>query len=133
MDGLTACVNLIVDALRLVWPGSALDADDLRPATGNYILFESSRIVALLAHLRQGSIRVADGDAVHAGQGVAQVGNSGRSLAPHLHLQVMDGRDPPTATIIPFRVRAYERWNGASREPVSNGVLEKGERIRYEE
>lgn len=119
-------VNLVADVLRLLWPGPALDADDLRPATGNYILVEAGGIVALLAHLRQGSLRVAAGDTVHAGQNMAQVGNSGRSLMPHLHLQMMDGRDPLTAKIVPFKVRAYERWNGRSWEPVSDGTLEKG-------
>jgi hypothetical protein len=124
-------VNLIVDLLRLLRPAAALDAGDLRPATGNYILVESGDIAVLLAHLHEGSVRVATGDAVLAGQHVAQVGNSGRSLMPHLHLQVMDGRDPLTAKIIPFRVRAYERWNGSSWEPVAAGVLAKGEWIRY--
>lgn len=44
----------------------------------------------LLAHLRQGSVRVRPGDTVHAGQQVAECGNSGNSTQPHVHVQVID-------------------------------------------
>lgn len=44
----------------------------------------------VLAHLRQHSLRVAVGDHVRSGQPVAQVGNSGNSDQPHLHLQIQN-------------------------------------------
>lgn len=37
-----------------------------------------------------------------------------------------------TVKIIPFRMRAYERWNGRSWQPVADGMFAKGERVRYE-
>lgn len=56
---------------------------------GNYILL---RTVAgshvLLAHLKQGSLRVRQGEWVAAGQPLAACGSSGRAPEPHLHLQV---------------------------------------------
>lgn len=50
-------------------------------------------------HLAKGSVRVKVGDAVAAGQPIAQVGLSGNTEYPHLHLTVRRG----TVTIDPFR------------------------------
>jgi hypothetical protein len=61
------------------------------------------------------------------GQLVAEVGNS---LAPHLHVQVMDGPNPLTARLIPFRVRRYERWDGARWESVQASPFKNGHRVR---
>jgi murein DD-endopeptidase MepM/ murein hydrolase activator NlpD len=47
----------------------------------------------LLGHLRRGSVRVAPGQAVAAGQVVAECGNSGNSTQPHVHLQATDSTD----------------------------------------
>lgn len=47
----------------------------------------------LLGHLQKGSVLVAEGDAVHAGQPIAKCGNSGNTSHPHLHLQVQNGPD----------------------------------------
>ncbi|HEX8343829.1 MAG TPA: M23 family metallopeptidase, partial [Actinoplanes sp.] len=52
---------------------------------GNYLIIalgDGGAFVAL-AHLRAGSIRVAAGDKVTAGQHVAACGNSGNSTQPH--------------------------------------------------
>jgi hypothetical protein len=44
----------------------------------------------LMAHVKQGSVRVQVGDVVRRGQPIAAVGNNGHTNAPHLHLQVQD-------------------------------------------
>jgi|GEM_PF-2283071 len=48
-------------------------------ATGRYIR---------IAHMKQYSVNVSNGDAVKIGQYLGQVGNSGFSSAPHVHLQM---------------------------------------------
>jgi hypothetical protein len=68
--------------------------NDLRSLLGNYVLVEGQPGVALFAHLRKGSIRVRRGQAVKAGEQLANVGNSGNSTMPHLHFHVMDSVDP---------------------------------------
>ena len=59
---------------------------------------------AVLAHLRQGTLRVGVGERVRKGDPLALVGNSGASSMPHLHLQVQthpDLRDPDNRSV-PF-------------------------------
>lgn len=62
---------------------------DPEKATGNHVIIETEdgRFV-LLAHIRNGTVSVAKGDAVVAGQPIGEVGNSGNTTAPHLHMQV---------------------------------------------
>jgi murein DD-endopeptidase MepM/ murein hydrolase activator NlpD len=61
---------------------------------GNYVLVRTADAAfVLLAHLRQGSLEVKQGDWVEAGQVIGACGNSGRSGQPHLHLQVQGSED----------------------------------------
>ncbi|MFZ4208240.1 M23 family metallopeptidase [Streptomyces griseoincarnatus] len=85
---------------------------------GNHVVLDlGGGAHALYAHLRRGSLTVREGDRVHAGQVLAQVGNSGNSTEPHLHFQLMDGPDPDTARGIPFT------WRGIG-VPRNNEVFE---------
>jgi len=52
-------------------------------------MIQADDIYVLLCHLRNGSLLVKKGDAVRAGQKIGEVGNSGNSIQPHLHIQVM--------------------------------------------
>lgn len=74
---------------------------------GNHVVLSTRAGYIFLAHLQQGSIRVRPGDHVHAGQRIALVGNSGNSVAPHLHLQVMDAADPTAASVVPFHLQRF--------------------------
>ncbi|MEU6646641.1 M23 family metallopeptidase [Saccharomonospora sp. NPDC046836] len=70
---------------------------------GNHIILDlGDGAYAAFAHLRRGSLRVAPGDRVTAGQEMAECGNSGNSSEPHLHFQLMDGPDVMTARGVPF-------------------------------
>ena len=62
---------------------------------------------AFYAHLQPGSVAVAVGDEVAAGQPIGRLGNSGGSLAPHLHFGLLDGPDPRTADSLPFVLDRY--------------------------
>jgi murein DD-endopeptidase MepM/ murein hydrolase activator NlpD len=92
---------------------------------GNHICIDmgDGRYV-LLAHLQKGSLKVAEGDTVHAGEPLAKCGNSGNTSHPHLHIQVQDaprifvsGKGDATTYPILFRdaarVRADQTANGA--------------------
>ena len=59
---------------------------------GNYILMTTEENdYVLMAHLKQGSLRVAPGSYVWEGRPIGQVGNSGNTTGPHLHIEMLDG------------------------------------------
>jgi hypothetical protein len=55
-------------------------------SAGNQVRIDTGRSIVFLCHLRPGSVRVAEGDQVETGAPLGQVGNSGRSSEPHLHV-----------------------------------------------
>lgn len=57
-------------------------------ALGNRVVIAFENYEVVLAQLKQGSIRVATGDTVIAGQLLAAVGSSGDVAEPHLHIHV---------------------------------------------
>ena len=65
-------------------PGS----DNFQSMAGNHIYgrLDETGTVLILAHLKKGSINVREGQHVNEGEFLAQVGNSGSSSEPHLHI-----------------------------------------------
>lgn len=62
--------------------------DDFQSMAGNYIYLriDETETFLILAHLKKGSIKVREGQRVNEGEFLAQVGNSGSSSEPHLHI-----------------------------------------------
>lgn len=58
---------------------------------GNHLLIESEGVEILLAHLKRGSIKVNVGDTVNTNTLIGQVGNTGNTSEPHLHMHVERG------------------------------------------
>lgn len=74
---------------------------------GNHLVLDlGDGTYAMYAHVRRGSLRVRAGEAVRAGQILAECGNSGNSTEPHVHFQLMDDPDLDVAIGIPFT------WHG---------------------
>jgi len=84
-----------------------------------------------MAHLRNGSVKVTEGRPVKTGDPVGEVGNSGNTTGPHLHVQLMKGGNPFTATGLPCRFKTYESYRHNEWETVTNGIPGRLERIRY--
>ncbi|RFP87597.1 M23 family peptidase [Rhodobacteraceae bacterium 63075] len=65
--------------------------------TGNSVVLECDGLAVVLAHFIPGSLSVTEGETVEIGQGIANVGNSGNSGEPHLHVHVQEiaSRDQP--------------------------------------
>ncbi|MBE7103381.1 M23 family metallopeptidase [Bacillus cereus] len=65
-------------------PGS----DEFQSMAGNhiYLRLDETGTFLFLAHLKKGSIKVREGQHVNEGEVLAQVGNSGSSSEPHLHI-----------------------------------------------
>jgi murein DD-endopeptidase MepM/ murein hydrolase activator NlpD len=83
-------VTAAVDTL----PDLPVGTVDRSHPEGNHVVVDigDGRFV-LMGHLRQGSLRVGVGDRVRTGQVLAEVGNSGNTDEPHLHLQVQNMPD----------------------------------------
>jgi hypothetical protein len=105
-------------------------AKDYRILAGNFIIVETSGRYAVYAHAQTGSILVAPGERVTAGQPLAKVGHSGNSTAPHLHFQLMDHPDPWQAQGIPCCFREYEVFQQGAWRPLQNGIPRATDRIR---
>jgi hypothetical protein len=57
--------------------------------TGNTLIIKDSNYYFLIGHLKKGSIRINTGDYVHQNDLLAEVGNSGYSERPHVHMQLI--------------------------------------------
>lgn len=105
---------------------------DIRPNVGNYVMIQSETgEIVFLAHMRSGSVKVVVGQRVAVGQIIGEVGNSGNTTAPHLHINLFDQMDNPLqAQVLPFVFRHYERKNGSVWETIQHGIPQKGEVVR---
>lgn len=61
-------------------------AVDRANMAGNHVILDCGTAWIVLGHFRRGSVRVRDGDSVRVGAHIANVGNSGNSDEPHLHI-----------------------------------------------
>jgi len=59
---------------------------DREVLAGNFVLLRCDDVELLLAHLVPGSVQVSPGDRVRAGDRLGEVGNSGQTAEPHLHV-----------------------------------------------
>ena len=105
--------------------------DDIQSVAGNYIIIRiDDNIYAALAHLQTGSVQVTAGQTIKKGELIGRVGNSGNSLAPHLHFQLMDSSDMATANGLPCAFEEYEVFRDGEWQNVKNGIPKDRERIR---
>ncbi len=89
-------------------PGKYPEAISLDAADGNSIILDlGQHRYALYAHLQPGSLRVRKGDHVKTGQVLALVGNSGNSVAPHLHFQVTDAPSSLASNGLPYEIDIF--------------------------
>ncbi len=97
-----------IERVRDDVPDNPLGVCNYAESWGNYVLLRMEQGGwALLAHLKQASVAVAAGAHVELGAYLGQVGNSGRSPVPHLHLQVQNSPRLGAPTT-PFRLANYE-------------------------
>jgi hypothetical protein len=96
--------------------------EDLTRACGNYVIINhGDGIWSCLAHLRNGSVKVKAGDEIKIGEAVGELGNSGFSSGPHLHIHFMDSPDLLTSSPLPIEFSIEgAKYAPQSGEMVSN-------------
>ncbi len=103
-----AAVVVAVDGLPDITPGALPDSINPAEADGNHVILDlGNGAYVLYAHLQPGSVRVAVGNVVRRGQVLGLVGNSGNTLAPHLHLHIMDAPSGLVANGLPYVFDRY--------------------------
>ncbi|NDC40227.1 MAG: M23 family metallopeptidase [Chitinophagia bacterium] len=58
------------------------------PTNTNGVVIEGAQFYVCMVHMKYGSVLVKEGDSVKEGQPLGCAGNSGKSIEPHLHIQV---------------------------------------------
>lgn len=105
----------VVDGLKDNVPGEM----DVHNPAGNYVIIQhQSKEYSMLAHLKQSSIIVREGDKVKLGQYIGLCGNSGNSSEPHLHFQIMNSADFTTGKSI--RIRFQNQQEPIQGDFISN-------------
>lgn len=72
-------------------PDMTVPEMDRQNMLGNFVLLSCNDFQVVLAHLQPGSVTVAAGAVVIAGDLLGRVGNSGNSSLPHLHIHAQRG------------------------------------------
>jgi hypothetical protein len=103
-----ATVVTAIDGLPNQVPGHMPENISIEEADGNSVVLDlGSGHFALYAHLKPGSVRVHVGDSVKRGQIIGLVGNSGNSLAPHLHFHVMAHQSALASNGLPYEIDSF--------------------------
>ena len=98
-----------IDGLPEQVPGVFPEGISVEEADGNSVILDiGGGNYALYAHFQPGSVRVEEGDREERGEVLGLVGNSGNSLAPHLHFHVMSGPQSLASNGLPYEVDSFE-------------------------
>lgn len=89
-------------------PGTYPEGIAIDEADGNFVVLDiGDGFFVNYAHMQPGSVRPKVGDRVKRGDVIGLVGNTGNSVAPHLHLHVMDGPSPLASQGLPYLYDAF--------------------------
>ncbi len=79
--------------------------EDLNRALGNYVIIDHGNGVwSFLAHFKNGSVLVKEGQKIKILDKLGELGNSGFSTGPHIHFHFMNGPDVLTASPLPIEL-----------------------------
>jgi hypothetical protein len=104
-----AVVVLVRDGLPEQTPGTYPTNIPLDEADGNSVMLDlGGEHYAMYAHMQTGSIKVHRGERVKLGQVIGLVGNTGNSVAPHLHFQVNDRPSSFASNGLPYEIKEFQ-------------------------
>jgi hypothetical protein len=97
------------DGLPEQTPGKYPTNISLEEADGNSVILDLGELhYATYAHMQPGTIQVRVGQRVRQGQLLGLVGNSGNSIAPHLHFQVNDRPSSFASNGLPYEIKDFQ-------------------------
>jgi murein DD-endopeptidase MepM/ murein hydrolase activator NlpD len=125
-------LSMVKDLLRLLLFGPKV-APPFSNLGGNYVILDCGDVYPLYAHLQNGSVKVHPGQVVRTGDLLGAVGNSGSSLQPHLHFQVMTSPDPFPLfqNLLPVAISEVQCKRGGNWDSELNHELKNGEHLKF--
>ena len=122
-----AVVASVTDGLPEQTPGQYPVNISLDQADGNSVILDlGDQRYATFAHMQPGTIQVRVGQRVAAGQLLGLVGNSGNSVAPHLHFQVSDRTSPLASNGLPYEIKDFQITGRSPGTKAFDEAEEKG-------
>lgn len=127
-------LSMIRDLVTLMFFGPKIEPP-FSKLGGNHVILDCGGVFPLYAHLRCGSVRVRPGQRVLPGEVLGFVGNSGASLQPHLHFQVMHSCEPFPLfkNLAPFVLSNARRRQGDEWHDVVGHAPKSGEHYLFAE
>jgi murein DD-endopeptidase MepM/ murein hydrolase activator NlpD len=115
----------VIDGLPEQVPGVFPSNISAEEADGNSVILDiGGGNYALYAHFQPGSVRVKEGQRVRRGDVLGLVGNSGNSLAPHLHFHVMNGPLSLASNGLPYEIDSFKV---TGKNPGGTAAFDKAE------
>jgi hypothetical protein len=125
-----AVVAAVVDGLPEQTPGKYPVNISLEEADGNSVILDlGGGRYAMYAHLQPGSIKVRKGERVKLGQVIGLVGDTGNSIVPHLHFQVMDRDSSLGSNGLPYEIGEFQVTGKTGGTKAFDEAEEKGTRL----
>ena len=125
-----AVVVSVTDGLPEQTPGKFPVNIPLDEADGNSVILDlGEQRYAMYAHMQPRSIKVRTGENVKLGQVIGLVGNTGNSVAPHLHFQVMDRPSSLASNGLPYEIWNFQITGRTPGTKAFDEAEEKGTRL----
>jgi hypothetical protein len=122
-----AIVASVTDGLAEQTPGKYPTNISLDEADGTSVILDlGEQHYAMYGHMQPGTIQVRVGQRVGAGQLLGLVGNSGNSVAPHLHFQVNDKASPLASNGLPYEITDFQITGKSPGTKAFDEAEEKG-------
>lgn len=126
-DGMVVSVT---EGLPEQTPGKFPTNIALDEADGNSVILDlGGEHYAMYAHMQPGSIKVHKGERVRLGQVIGLVGNTGNSVAPHLHFQVNDRPSSLASNGLPYEIRDFSVTGRTPGTAAFDEAEEKGTQL----
>lgn len=102
-----------------------------RDIRGNYVTIRhAEEEYSVLAHLKEGSVTVREGEGVERGQLIGRCGNSGNSTEPHLHFHVQDRPEFSLGAGLPVEFVDYAVESDGEVKRHETGFVERNKTVR---
>jgi hypothetical protein len=122
-----AVVAAVTDGLPEQTPGKYPTDIPLDEADGNSVILDlGEQHYAMYAHMQPGTIQVRVGQRVSLGQLLGLVGNSGNSVAPHLHFQMSDKPSSLASNGLPYEIKDFQITGRSPGTKAFDEAEEKG-------